>query len=42
MERKISKLESVIVMTTYSDSIGYGNYAQKRSEQALSLIFEVL
>ena len=29
MERKISKLESVIVMTTYSNSIEYGNHAEK-------------
>ena len=28
MERKISKLESVIVITTYSNSFGYGNNAE--------------
>ena len=29
MERKISKLESVMAMTTDSNSIGYGNHAEK-------------
>ena len=31
MERKISKLESVNVMTTYSNSMGYGNHAEKHA-----------
>ena len=39
MERKISKLESFIIITTYSNSIGYDNNAEKHAKVLQSCVF---